>query len=65
MVISTRSRKQSKRKVISSVKEIACDATCISLHLPFSLACFVCAKKIETDMNLCKKGCTQKLISVY
>ena len=65
MVTSTRSRIKSKRKVISSVKEIAHDATCISLDLPFSLACSVCTTKIEKDMNLHAKGHTQKPISVY
>ena len=60
MAISTRSRKQSKRKVISSVKEIPYDAACVSLDLPFSLACSICSKKIEKDINLCGKGYTQK-----
>ena len=60
MAISTRSRKQSKRKDISSVKEIPYDATCVSLDLPFSLACSICAKNIEKNNNLCGRGYTQK-----
>ena len=60
MVISTHSSKQSKRKVISSAKEIACDAACVALDLPFDLARPICAKNIQKDMKLHGKGCKQK-----
>ena len=47
MFISTRSTKEKKRKAISSMKEIACDAAYNSLKLPFDLAYSNSSKKLK------------------
>ena len=56
MVISAHSRDQSKRKVISSAKEIAYDAVCILLDL---------LKILKNTWNCVEKVMSKKLIFYY